>query len=101
MRLRRRQLLSGALACGVLAGEMPPRDAQADLWGGDLPILAAILAQTISIVTQTASMLTQITYQVKMLETMIKSLDHASFLQIVQFINTARYTFNSLTWGVR
>jgi hypothetical protein len=78
-----------------------PVPARADFWGGDLPILAAILAQTISIVTQTASMLTQITYQVRMLETMIKNLDHASFLQIVQFINTARYTFNSLTWGIR
>ena len=101
-RLGRRQLLSGAIAGGVLASEWTiAESARADFWGGDIPILAAILAQTISIVTQTASMLTQITYQVKMLETMIKNLDHASFLQIVQFINTARYTLNSLTWGVR
>ena len=101
-RVGRRQLLSGAIAGCVLTSELTIAEpARADFWGGDIPILAAILAQTISIVTQTASMLTQITYQVKMLETMVKSLDHASFLQIVQFINTARYTFNSLTWGIR
>ncbi len=75
--------------------------ARADFWGGDLPLLAAILAQTISVVTQTASMLTQMIYQVKMLETMITNLDHASFASIVSFINTARYTFNSLTYSVQ
>jgi P-type conjugative transfer protein TrbJ len=102
MKVARRRLIAGAIACSALgSGLTPSTPARADFWGGDLPLLAAILAQTISIVTQTASMVTQLTYQVKMLETMVKNLDHASFLQIVSFINTARYTLNSLTWGVR
>jgi hypothetical protein len=100
--LHRRRLLSGALAFCVFAPQLTlSQPACADLWGGDLPLLAAILGQTISIVTQTSSMVTQLAYQVKMLETMIKNLDHASFTQILSFINTARYTFNSLTWGIR
>jgi hypothetical protein len=98
----RRRVLSGALACSVLAGEMTlSQAARADLWGGDLPLLAGILAQTISIVSQTTSMVTQLAYQVSMLETMIKSLDHASFTSIISLINSARYTLNSLTWGIR
>jgi hypothetical protein len=86
----------------VLAGEMTRSEpARADFWGGDIPILIAILTQAISTVGQLTSMLTQITYQVKMLETMIQNLDHASFTSILSFINTARYTFNSLTWGIK
>ena len=101
-RLGRRRVLSGALASAVLAGRMTASEpAEADFFGGDLPLLAAILVQSISTVTQLTSMLTQIAYQVKMLETMVQSLDHLSFASIVSFINTARYSFNALTWGVK
>jgi P-type conjugative transfer protein TrbJ len=101
-RLGRRRCLSGALVLGVLGPEVTfTVPARADLWGGDLPLLAAILAQAISMVSQTASMLTQIAYQVKMLQTMIANLDHASFSSILSFINTARYTYNSLTSNVQ
>jgi len=99
--LRRRQLLSGALASFALAAVTVSTPARADLFGGDLGLLAAILGQTISMVGQMATMITQITYQVNMLEMMTKNLNHASFASIVSFINTARYSFNSLTWGIR
>ena len=47
--LPRRKLLSGALACGVFA-ELLTRatPAQADLFGGDVAVLLAILTQSIS-----------------------------------------------------
>jgi hypothetical protein len=100
--LGRRTILSAALGFSALAREMTgAKTARADFFGGDLPLLAAILANTISMVTQMTSMVTQIAYQVQMLETMIKGLDHASFTSIVSFINTARYTANSLTSGLR
>ena len=98
----RRRLLSGVLASAVLAGHLTvSAPAEADLFGGDLPLLAGILTQAIAMVVQMTSMLTQIAYQVKMLETMIQRLDHPSFASIVSFINTARYSFNSLTWGMK
>jgi hypothetical protein len=101
-RLNRRCVLTGALATAVLAREMAVSEpVRADTWGADLPLLAAILAQAISIFVETVSMVTQLAYQVKMLETMIKNLDHASFSSILSFVNTARYSFNSLTWGIR
>jgi hypothetical protein len=101
-RIHRRHILSGGLACSVLARVMTAAEpASADFFGGDLPLLAAILGETIGIVTQTTSMVTQLAYQVKMLETMVKNLDHASFTDVISFVNTARYSFNSLTWGVK
>jgi len=52
-RLGRRRVLSGALASAVLAGRMTASEpAEADFFGGDLPLLAAILVQSISTVTQ-------------------------------------------------
>jgi len=96
----RRRLI--ALGGGALLGELTSASsARADLFGGDLPLLAAILGNTVTMVVQMISMLTQIGYQVKMLQTMIQGLDHPSFASIVSFINTARYSFNSLTWGMR
>jgi hypothetical protein len=100
--LNRRRILSAALACSALAREMTfSKVARADLFGGDLPLLAAIVGNTISMIVQMASMLTQLEYQVKMLGTMVKGLNHPSFASILSFINTARYTFNSLTWGMK
>jgi hypothetical protein len=98
----RRRLLSGALGFGVLASEVTLSDAaHADFFGGDLPLLASILVEAIGILVQTTSTVTQITYQVKMMESMLKNLEHGSFTDILSFINSARFTFNSLTWGVR
>ena len=48
--LTRRRILSGALACARLRGAHRSRaaPAQADLFGGDVAVLAAILTQSIS-----------------------------------------------------
>jgi P-type conjugative transfer protein TrbJ len=100
--LSRRRVLSGALGCGLLAGaltEGPP--AHADLFGGDLPILAGILVQTIEQAMTMANVLTQTISQVKMMTTMLETLNAGSFASLVNFINTARYSYNSLTYGVR
>ena len=100
--LTRRKILSGALACAVFA-ELATRaaPAEADLFGGDTAVLAAILTQSISSALSLISLVTQTTYQVKMLVTMLEQVSKGSFPALISFINTARFTFNSLTWGIR
>jgi len=100
--LTRRRALSGALACGVLAADVthaPP--ARADFFGGDLPLLAGILAQAIEEVINLGSMLSQIINEVQMMTTMLKAVGSGSFPALVAFINTARSSYNTLTSGVR
>ncbi|HEY4014300.1 MAG TPA: hypothetical protein VGM06_13245 [Polyangiaceae bacterium] len=100
--IARRRVLSGALIWTLLATEATRTEpAQADLWGGDLPLLAAILGNAISTVSQLTSMLTQIAYQVSMLKTMLSQVNSGSFTSLVNFIAAARSSYNSLTWGVR
>jgi conjugal transfer/entry exclusion protein len=99
--LNRRRIFSGALVAAVLArGLTRERSAEADLWGGDLPLLAAILANSISTVSQLASMLAQVAYQVGMLKTMLSAVSSGSFTSLVDFIATARSSYSSLTSGV-
>ena len=100
--LPRRKILSGALACGVFA-EILARGApaQADLFGGDIAVLLAILTQSISTALSLINLVTQTAYQVRMMTTMLEQVSKGSFPALIAFINTARFTFNSLTWGVR
>jgi conjugal transfer/entry exclusion protein len=101
-RIDRRRVLSGTLVWSVLASQVTRTErAQADLWGGDLPLLAAILANAISTVSQLTSMLTQVAYQVSMLKTMLSQVNSGSFTSLVNFIVAARSSFNTLTWGVQ
>ncbi len=101
-RIERRRVLSGALLCSILATQATrTKDARADLWGGDLPLLAAILGNAISTVTQLTSMLTQIAYQVSMLKTMLSQVNAGSFTSLLSFIVAARSSYSTLTWGVR
>jgi hypothetical protein len=100
--LSRRRVLSGGLACSVLGARMTvATSARADLWGGDLPLLAAILAQSIMQVSNLASMLTQIISQVRMMSTMLKAADSGNLQALVSFIAAARSSYNTLTYGVR
>jgi P-type conjugative transfer protein TrbJ len=100
--LTRRRLLSGSLACGALAGTLSDASpAHADLFGGDLPILAGILVQTVEQAITMANVLTQTINQVRMMTTMLETLNVNSFASIINFINTARYSANSLTYGVK
>jgi P-type conjugative transfer protein TrbJ len=100
--LTRRKILSGALACGVFA-ELLARTApaEADLFGGDVAVLLAILTQSISTASSLISLVLQTTYQVRMMTTMLEQVSKGSFPALISFINTARFTYNSLTWGVR
>lgn len=100
--LPRRKVLSGALACGVLAEILSSATpAEADFFGGDIGVLVAILTQSISTASSLVNLVLQTTNQVRMMTTMLEQVSKGSFPALISFINTARFTFNSLTWGVR
>jgi conjugal transfer/entry exclusion protein len=100
-RIERRRVLSSALVYSLLATQVTRlKDARADLWGGDLPLLAAILANAISTVTQVTSMLTQIVYQVGMLKTMLSQVNSGSFTSLINFVAAARSSYSTLITGV-
>jgi P-type conjugative transfer protein TrbJ len=100
--LTRRRVLSGALACAAFAGaagrEAPAR---ADLFGGDVAVLLAILTQSISQALSLLNLVTQTTTQVQMMTTLLRQAASGSFPALISLINTARYTYGSLTYGVR
>jgi len=100
--LTRRRVLSGAVASAVLA-ELSARatPAQADLFGGDVAVLLAILTQSISQATSLVNLVLQTANQVRMMTTLLRQAASGSFPALIALINTARYTYNSLTWGVR
>ena len=100
--LTRRRILSGALASAVFA-ELATRaaPAEADLFGGDVAVLAAILTQSISSATSLLNLVLQTANQVRMMTTLLKQVSKGSFPALIAFIGAARSTFNSLTWGVR
>jgi P-type conjugative transfer protein TrbJ len=98
----RRRMISGALACGVfaelLAHSVP---AEADLFGADVGVLVAILTQSISTASSLVNLVLQTANQVRMMTTLLEQVSKGSFPALIAFINTARFTFNSLTWGIR
>ncbi len=100
--LTRRRVLSGALASAVLA-ELASRasPAQSDLFGADIPVLIAILTQSISSAASLVNLVLQTANQVRMMTTLLKQVSKGSFPALIAFIGAARSTFNSLTWGVR
>jgi P-type conjugative transfer protein TrbJ len=99
--LTRRKILSGALACGVFA-ELEARTvpAEADLFGGDIAVLVGILTQSISSALSLTNLVLQTANQVRMMTMMLEQVSKGSFPALIAFINTARSTYNSLTWGV-
>ncbi|MGH7438746.1 MAG: hypothetical protein ACRENE_23915 [Polyangiaceae bacterium] len=100
--LGRRRVLSGLVAC-TFALEVTTRTetADADLFGGDVAVLVAILTQSISSALSLTNLVLQTINEVKMMTTLLEQVGHGSFPALVAFINTARFTFNSLTWGIR
>ena len=100
--LGRRRILSGLFAAAV-ALEVSARTetAKADIFGGDVAVLAAILTQSISQAISLINLVTQTVNQVRMMTTMLQQVSKGSFPALIAFINTARFTFNSLTWGIR
>ena len=100
--LTRRRILSGALACAALA-ELTTlaAPAQADLFGGDVAVLLAILTQSISTASSLVNLVLQTVNQVRMMTTLLEQVSKGSFPALIAFINAARSTYNTLTWGVR
>jgi hypothetical protein len=100
--LTRRRVLSGALASAAFAGlSSRASPAGADIFGGDVAVLVAILTQSISQALSLINLVTQTTYQVQMMTTLLRQAASGSFPALISLINTARYTYNNLTWGVR
>jgi P-type conjugative transfer protein TrbJ len=100
--LGRRRVLSGVLACSVAALVATRTDpAEADLFGGDIAVLVAILTQSISSALSLTSLVLQTINEVKMMTTLLEQVGKGSFPALIAFINTARFSFNSLTWGIR
>ena len=100
--LTRRRILSGAFACAAFA-ELATRaaPAQADLFGADVGVLISILTQSISTASSLVNLVLQTANQVRMMTTLLEQVSKGSFPALIAFINAARSTYNSLTWGVR
>jgi type IV secretion system protein TrbJ len=98
--ISRRRMLSGALASAAFAelvlGAAP---AQAQ-FGADIPVLIAILTQSISTASSAVNLVLQTANQVRMMTTMLQQVSKGSFPALISFINAARSTFNTLTWGI-
>jgi P-type conjugative transfer protein TrbJ len=93
--IARRESLSIPLliALGVSA---PAREAKADLFGGDLPILAGILVQAISTVTHLVEMVSAIRTQITMMERMLSHLDIQSFSDVVNLVRSSQQAYRML-----
>jgi hypothetical protein len=100
--LARRRVLTGLLAVAATAEVITRTEpAEADLFGGDVAVLVAILTQSISSALSLTSLVLQTINEVKMMTTLLEQVGHGSFPALISFINTARFSFNSLTWGIR
>jgi conjugal transfer/entry exclusion protein len=101
-RLTRRRSLAVALLTGALGTCAPTtRTAEADLFGGDLPLLAGILAEAVVQVSNLVSIVTQVVEEVNLMKTMVTGLDSGSFSALMGFIQAARTTYGTLTSGIR
>jgi conjugal transfer/entry exclusion protein len=99
MRATRRSLLFAALVTpAVLA---PPRDARADFFGGDLPLLSGILAQAIATVTNLVNMLSAIRNQIAQMEQLLSHLSLSSFSDVMRTIRSSQLAYNILAGDVR
>jgi P-type conjugative transfer protein TrbJ len=100
--LHRRRLLSGGIGCSALAvlGTLAP-PVQADLFGGDVAVLTAILTQAISTASSLVNMVSQIANEIRMMTTMLHQVSTGSFPALVAFVQNAQATYNTLTTGVQ
>jgi P-type conjugative transfer protein TrbJ len=101
-RTSRRLGLTATLAAAWLAmAGAWASPARADLWGGDLPLLAGILAEAFSEVSNLSSMVEQVVEQVRLMRTMISGLDASSFAALTELLREAETTHDTLTAGIR
>ena len=92
-----RRIIRNGFAVAALAGALAfTGPAQADLFGGDVAELAAILAETIAQGITLGSQLTQLVRQVQMMQTMLSRLDPASYNAILALINDTELSYSQL-----
>jgi conjugal transfer/entry exclusion protein len=84
-----------------LAVSTPAHQADADLFGGDIPILAGILAQSIQTVTNLVQQLNALKMQITMMKTMLSRLDVSSFSDVMRTIRSTEFAYNTLVGDVR
>lgn len=96
---RRTVLAVAVAACLVAPGAS--RRARADLFGGDVAELAAILSELISQGLQLASQLDQLQKEVRYTEQTLRQLDPSSFSSLVNTFNTLRWNYQSLAGQAR
>jgi P-type conjugative transfer protein TrbJ len=97
---RRRTVLVAVLSAFLFASA-PPKMARADLFGGDLAELAAILAELLSQGLAIASQLEQLQTQVRYTEQTLRQLDPTSFRGLLNTFNTLRWNYQSLAGQVQ
>ena len=97
-----RRILRHAFATLAFARSLvvSPGPAHADIFGGDLVELAAILSETISQGITLGSQLTQLMNQVQMMQTMLSRLDPASYNALLALITDTQLSYNELVNGV-
>jgi P-type conjugative transfer protein TrbJ len=97
---RRRTLLVAVLAASLMT--FPgSRAARADLFGGDVAELAAMLAELISQGINMANQLEQLQAQVRYTEQTLRQLDPSSLSGLVNTFNTLRWNYQSLASQVQ
>jgi P-type conjugative transfer protein TrbJ len=92
---RRRILLCVLGACCSLVSPV-----RADLFGGDVAVLAAILEQTITQVSQFATQIDQLQAQIRLTHTLLHGIERGDVLSLLQFLRQATLTLSSLVRGV-
>lgn len=96
--LVRRTAVVGALL-GALV--LSPEPANADLFGGDVAELAALLTETLSQGVTLGEQLTQLKIQVDALNTMLSQLDPASANAVLGLINDTTFNYQSLVGDIQ
>jgi conjugal transfer/entry exclusion protein len=99
-RLFSRRNLVFASVAALAARLSRPKLARADFWGGDIPILIGILTQAVATVTHLASMLINLKAQLDAMNTMLSSLDAASFQSLLTVIGNTELSYNALTGDI-
>jgi hypothetical protein len=77
-----------------------PAEARADLFGGDLPLLAQIVTHTMATAVQTAATVEQVVNQIRMMEEAARRLDIRNWDELMMLLNGVQLTLNTLTAGV-
>jgi P-type conjugative transfer protein TrbJ len=96
-----RRLTATVLALSLALPAGDPKPARADIFGGDVAELAAILAELLTQGATLYNQLSQLKSQVENTRQTLQTLkDVSSFRDAIGFYNTARYNYDSLIYDV-